>query len=238
VSGSGQPRRPYQTVSLGEEGSRLRLLLDGKPARTPLRHALETGSRALGEALVAEWDAQGPKLDPKTMPMTRLLATKIDRVAPAREAVIAELLRHLDADVVCYYAETPASLRERQAAVWQPIMMWLRDDLGIALVPTVGIMPHSQAESVRKAMADAIAALDDDRLTAFQAVASTTGSLALALALAHGRLTADEAFAAAAIDEAFQMEQWGADPEARARRDAIARDIAAAEDFLKRAISA
>lgn len=238
MNASDRPRRPYTTVSLGEEGNGFRLLLDGKPARTPLRHPLETASRPLADALVAEWDRQGDKVDPKTMPMTRLLATRIDRVAPAREAIVAELLRHLDADVICYAAEAPASLRERQAALWQPVLTWLSDALGITLVPTVGIMPRSQPAPVRQAIAEAIAAFDDDRLTAFQAVASATGSLALSLALVHGRLTAEETFAAATVDETFQMEQWGVDPEARARHESIARDIAAAEEFLRRATSA
>jgi len=152
--------------------------------------------------------------------------------------VIGELMRHLDGDAICYAAETPASLRERQAALWQPVLTWLSDGLGIALVPTAGVMPQAQPEHTRAAMSHAIGALDDDRLTVFQAAAAATGSLALALALVHGRLTAREAFAAATVDETFQMEQWGTDPEAQARREAIARDMAAAEEFLRHATSA
>src|SRR5205814_395111 len=117
--------------------------------------------------------------------------TRIDRVASARDAVIAELLAHLDSDVICYYAETPASLRERQAALWQPILNWLRDDLGIALLPTAGVMPHRQSMAAREAVAKAVSVLDDDCLTVFQAAAAASGSLALPLALVHGRITAD-----------------------------------------------
>ncbi len=38
-----------------------------------------------------------------------------------------------------------------------------------------------------------------------------TGSLVLALAVAHGRLTPDEAWRSAHVDEDFQAERWGAD---------------------------
>ena len=228
-------KRPYTTVGAREEAGLFRLLLDGHVARTPLRHPLETRSRALALALVAEWEAQGSKVDPKTMPMTRLLATKIDRVAPAREAVIAELMRHLDGDAICYVAEGPASLRARQATLWQPIVDWLRDARGISLAASVGVMPHTQMGAAHAAMKDAVCALDDDRLTVFQAVAAATHSLALALAMVHGRLSAANTFAAAFVDGTFQIEQWGDDPEARSRHEAIARDIAAAEDYLQRA---
>jgi chaperone required for assembly of F1-ATPase len=213
-------------------------LLDGRPARTPARKPLETASRALGEALVAEWDKQGAKIDPKTMPMTRLLATAIDRVEPMRDAVTAELLRHLDGDVLCYRAEGPQTLQARQAALWDPVLKWLREAQGITLVATTGIMPQTQSPQAVEAIAAAIAALDRDRLTVLQVCAAATGSLGLSLALVHRRLTAAEVFDAAFVDEAFQMEQWGRDPQAEARREAIAHEIAAAETFLRLATSA
>jgi chaperone required for assembly of F1-ATPase len=238
VSADDRPaRRPYKAATLSEQGMRFAVMLDGKPARTPARKPLETSSRALGEALVAEWDKQGARIDPETMPMTRLLATAIDRVEPARGAVTAELLRYIDSDVLGYQAEGPQALRARQAALWEPVLQWLREAQGIALATTTGVMPQTQSEQTVKAMAAAIDALDRDRLTVLQVCAAATGSLALALALVHGRLTAAEAFDAAFVDETFQIEQWGRDPQAEARRGAIAHEIAAAETFLRLAIS-
>jgi chaperone required for assembly of F1-ATPase len=45
-----------------------------------------------------------------------------------------------------------------------------------------------------------------------------TGSALLALAVLHRRLEAQEAWAAAHVDEDWNIEQWGADAEAVQRR--------------------
>ena len=55
-----------------------------------------------------------------------------------------------------------------------------------------------------------------------------TGSVLLALAVARGALTAEEAWRTAHVDEDFQIERWGEDEEARRRREARWRDFEAA----------
>lgn len=225
-------RRIYKTVSVGEEGGHYRLLLDGKPARTPLKRILESPRRALLDAVAAEWDAQVEHIRPERMPMTRLLATALDRIAGNTELVVGELMGHVHADLVCYRADHPPALAQRQRAAWQPVLDWIEAAHGFVLVPVEGVMPREQAPDTVAAMKAAILALDTDRLTAFQAAAAAAGSLALALALVHGRVTAAQVFAAATLDEAFQVETWGDDPLARERRDGLERDIAAAGRFL------
>jgi chaperone required for assembly of F1-ATPase len=59
-----------------------------------------------------------------------------------------------------------------------------------------------------------------------------TGSALLALAVALGRMTPDEAWQAAHVDEDWQIAQWGEDAEAAARRAARWRDFAAAARLL------
>ena len=59
------------------------------------------------------------------------------------------------------------------------------------------------------------------------------GSLVLGLALAEARLDADEAHALGALEELFQVEQWGEDEEAAKRRENVAADIALAERFMR-----
>ena len=54
----------------------------------------------------------------------------------------------------------------------------------------------------------------------------------LALAVARGRLSAEEAWRIAHLDEDFQIERWGADEEATARRAARWREMEAAAAVL------
>ncbi len=226
-------RRVYKTVATGEGDGVFQVLLDGKPALTPMRTALASRSRGLAEAVAAEWDAQDPHIDPETMPLTRLLATALDRVVPQREAVIASLLSYVDADMVCYRASHPADLRDRQNAAWQPAIDGLLRDHDVALVCFQGIMPGTQAPEVANRMRLQLENMDDNRLTAFQAAASSTSSLALGFAFVHGRMTSKDVFAAAFLDELYQAEKWGDDPIARKRRDQIAGELDGIERFLK-----
>lgn len=226
-----KPRRVYKTVSV--DGPPYRVLLDGKAVSTPLRRPLNPPSRAIAEAIASEWDAQKEHVDPATMPVMRMISTCVDKVVDGRDALIDALLSHADADVICYRADHPADLKKRQAAVWDPILEWLRATHGVTLKSTSGLMPFTQAEDARDGLKKAFSALDDHRFTAAQAAAGTLSSLALALALVHGRLSAADALAASQLDETYQIEKWGEDKLAAARRVEIAAEVDGIGKFLK-----
>lgn len=229
-----KPRRVYKSAGVGDAtAGTYAVLLDGKPARTPSRAPLASAKKSLASAVAAEWDAQNPHVDPETMPLTRLLATEIDRVTPHRAAVIDSLLSYVDADCTCYRAPHPADLRQRQQRRWGPVLDWLAREQGIVLTTVEGAMPASQTPEVAARVRSALESLTVSELTAFQAAAALTTSLALSFALVHRRLTASETFEAAFLDELFQAEKWGEDGEAAARRRRIAADIAAIERYLE-----
>jgi chaperone required for assembly of F1-ATPase len=207
--------------------------LDGRPLRTPARRALTVPSAALAAAIAAEWEAQRDEIRPQLMPLTRLAATAIDRTAAQRDQVVAEVAGYAGTDLVCYHAEEPAELVARQQATWQPLIEWARTRYDAGLAVTTGILPQAQSPASLKVFAAVVAAYDDFRLTALQAATASCGSLVIALALGEGRIDAAAAFAASQLDETFQIEAWGEDAEAAARRRALAADIAAAARFLE-----
>jgi chaperone required for assembly of F1-ATPase len=225
-------KRVYREVTTRPVPSGWGIALDGRPMRTPGRSELVVPSAALAEAIAAEWDAQQGDIRPATMPLTRLAATALDRTATQRELVVAETANYAGTDLVCYRAEHPPALIARQQAVWQPLIDWAmrRYDAGLAV--TTGIVPQPQSPATLKAFVAAVAAQDDFRLTALHTVTATCGSLVIGLALMEGRLDA-EAFTASQLDETFQIEAWGEDAEAAARRRALAEDIAAAARFVQ-----
>ncbi|MGD9508875.1 MAG: ATPase, partial [Geminicoccaceae bacterium] len=79
----------------------------------------------------------------------------------------------------------------------------------------------------------AVERLDDWRLVGLHAAVTITGSLVLGLAIERGELPAAEAFAAALLDELYEIEQWGEDAEQSARHARLRADMAAAERFLR-----
>src|SRR5262245_30154133 len=227
-----RPKRFYRPVSVGGAAPPFRVLLDGKPIRTPAKRELAVPAQALAEAVAGEWAAQGERVDPSTMPLTRLVNTALDGVAGREAEVRAEIAKYAASDLLCYRAEGPAELVRRQAEAWDPVLAWARAALGAKLVTGVGILPVAQPEAAVKAIGRALAGLDAFGLAAHLVMTTLTGSALLALAHAGGLLTAEEAWAAAHIDEDWQISQWGEDAEAKARRDRRWAEMQAASRLL------
>ena len=210
-------RRFYDKAATAPAGAGFAVRLDGKPVRTPAGHLLAAPTAALAEAIAAEWQAQRNVIDPAKMPLTRLANVIIDGVNDRPGPVAAEIGKYLASDLVCYRAAAPQGLVERQARHWDAIVAWARDALGAQFALGEGVIHVVQPEA---ALAAAAAAIPDDpwRLSAVHTVTTLTGSALIALALARGRLSAEEAWQAAHVDEDWNMEQWGGDEPALERR--------------------
>jgi chaperone required for assembly of F1-ATPase len=222
-------RRFYKKVSVAED---FRILLDGKPIKTPLRATLALPTRALAEAIAEEWRGQGDKIVRETMPLTKLANTAIDRVAGQKEHVVGQTLAYAN-DLLCYRAEGPADLVTRQNEGWNPLLAWAAERHGARLLTRAGVIHIAQPEEAVAALRGALAEHDPFVLTALHAAAALCGSLVLALALADGRLDATEAFALSHLDERYQAEKWGADGEAEKRARAMAAELDAAARFMR-----
>jgi chaperone required for assembly of F1-ATPase len=227
------PKRFYEEVAAKDEGGGgASLLLDGKPVRTPGKAPLTLPSRALAEAVASEWRAQGERIDPSTMPLTRLANSAIDGVAGREQAVIDDIARHAASDLLCYRAEGPKALVEAQSAHWDKVLDWARMELKAPLVLAQGVVHVAQPEASLARIRRALDGLDALRLAALHVMTALTGSALLALAVLRGKLTPEQAWTAAHVDEDFQISQWGEDAEAATRRENRWRDFAAAARAL------
>ena len=226
------PRRFYTDVTVAEEGGGHAIRLDGRPVRTPGKSPLAVPYQALAEAIAEEWRGQGGHIDPRTMPLTKLANTAIDGVARQPQAVIDDVLAHAKADLLCYRASGPEALLEAQARHWDPVVAWAGEALDAPLTLAEGVIHVAQPESSIAALRVAAERLDPFGLAALHVMTALTGSALLALAVVHKRLTPAEAWAAAHVDEDFQISQWGEDAEAKARRAARKRDFDAAARAL------
>ena len=225
-------RRFYREAAAIAEGDGWRIALDGKVVKTPARNPLLLTTRALAEAIAAEWAAQDTKVKPDTMPLMQLASTAIDRVAPDRDRIIAETAGYAATDLVCYRAAGPADLVARQAAAWDPLIDWLRERYDVALQVASGVIAIPQSDHALTVLSRAVAAQDDLRLTVLSVMTGAAGSLVIALAVLEGRISPEEAADAAQLDELYQAERWGIDPEAEKRRAAQKADLIAARRFL------
>jgi len=229
----GKVKRFYERAVVVEEDGRFTVVLDGRPARTPVGAPLTLPTRALALAVAAEWAAQDGEIQADAMPLTGLANSAVDGVAPDRPGAVVHVVKYAATDLLCYRARTPLDLVRRQHAEWQPLLDWAEETHGAALVVTEGIAPVDQPPAALDALRVAVEALDDMELASLARLTAACGSLVVALAVAAGRIGAGEAYALSQLDETYQIEKWGADAEAVALRDRLCADIAAAAAFLE-----
>lgn len=222
-------KRFYKEATVGAGNA---ILLDGRPVKTPGRVDLAPPSEALAQAIADEWNAQGPTIDPRAMPLTGLANAAIDRIAPDKEAFARGLAVYGESDLTCYRAEGPPRLVERQAAHWDPVLAWARRRYDVDFAVAAGVIHQPQPANTIAQLTQAVLARDAFELAGLSPLVTVSGSLLIALALAEDAIDPDAAWAAASVDEAWQIEQWGEDPEAVTALDGRRADFAAAHRFL------
>ena len=237
------PKRFYKQAAVAPVEGGYAVQLDGRSVRTPARKPLEFESEAVAQLVAAEWQAQDKVIDPATMPATRLVNTALDGVAEDPQAVIEDMLRYVSSDLLCYRAGSPQGLVARQSAAWDPVLDWLRDEVGANFVLAEGVMHVAQPREALAAFGarlrmhagkvgggkDANGAM---KIACLHTFTTLTGSALLALALAEGQINAEEAWQAAHVDEDWNISLWGEDAEAAARRAQRWSEMKAAADIF------
>jgi chaperone required for assembly of F1-ATPase len=226
-------KRFYKNAAAAEAEGGHEILLDGRPVKTPARERLLVASKRLGDAIAEEWNGQGETIDPRSMPLTGLANAAIDRVLPDREAFARGIAVYAETDLLCYRADQPRGLVARQSELWDPLLSWARRRFDVDFEIVSGIMHRPQPERTVGQLERAVMVRSPYELAALSPLVTVSGSLIIALALLEDAVLFDEAWAAASLDEAWQLEQWGADSEAEASLEARRRDFEAAFRFLK-----
>lgn len=232
------PKRFYQNVEVGapnldSDKPEYSVLLDGKSVKTPAKQALTLPTEKLADQVATEWAAQETHIDPAKMPMTRMANTAIDGVSQSPDAVFEEIVRFSSTDMLFYRAQSPDRLVALQRDAWDPVLDWARISLGSLFVLTEGVMHVDQPPEAIKAFSVALRRYPSAfQLTGLHSATTLMGSALLALAMAEGHMTRDEAWAAAHVDENWNISQWGEDHEAKQRRAFRYVDFCAAHEMM------
>jgi chaperone required for assembly of F1-ATPase len=216
------PKRFYKSVQVSDM---LGILLDGRPVKSPLKRALVLPQRALADAVAAEWHAQVDFINPALMPLTKLANTALDRAVDERASVTEEIVSYAGNDMTCYWADRPPELVELQMAHWQPVLDWAERTFGTAPRRVIGLSHARQPEALSLAVQKHVERLDQWQLTLAYLLTTLTGSAFIALMFQSRAITAEAAWAAANLEEDYQISQWGEDWEAKIRREARQRDF-------------
>jgi len=225
-------KRFWKDVTTVEENDGWGIQLDGRPLRTPARATLTVPTKALADAIADEWRSVEESLDPRAMPLTGMANAAIDRVAPERQAFAGGLARYAEADLACYRSDSPPELVERQAHGWDALLGWARRRYDVDFVTTSGLLHVAQPQATIDRLAHAVGSLDPFRLAALSPLVTIGGSLIAALAVLENAIAPEAAWDPVSIDERWQLERWGSDPEAEHALDNRRRDFIGAARFL------
>ena len=188
--------------------------LDGRRVKTPAKAPLTLPSRAMAEAIAAEWQAQEGEIDPNSMPVTRSANAAIDKVAIQHGEVADMLAEYGGSDLLCYRATQPVELVARQAERWDPMLDWAEAELGARLKPVSGVMHMAQDSAALEQLRTQVHALSNFEMAAFHDLVSLSGSLVLGFAAVHDARPIEALWTLSRLDEDWQEEQWGIDEEA------------------------
>lgn len=231
-------KRFYKRVSLHrEDDGKYAVCLDGSIIKTPLHKPLLTPEKPLAQAIAGEWEAQEEFVRLTNMPLTQLLNTQIDKIEGGERARLeTELAAYAGNDPLCYFASHPLDLVQRQERAWRPLISWAAATAKLPLATTSDVTFQKQPEVIEKQAYALMDAFSAPQMTAFQAAVATAGSFLIGLAFVRGKISPQMAFEAAMLEELYQSERWGSDPEAARRREAILSELEAIHLFLSLSI--
>ena len=225
-------KRFWKLAQVADADGEFAILLDGRPVKTPARAELKVPTRALAEAIAAEWNECGETVDPRAMPLTGLANAAIDRIEPDRENYASGIASYAESDLTCYRAEGPEALVRWQSESWDVLLAWARRRYDVDFQCVSGVMHVPQPEETVRRLGHAVKSLESFQLAGLSPLVTIGGSLVAGLAVLEEMMPAEAAWESVSLDDRWQLEQWGDDPDARASLDARRRDFLAAARFL------
>ncbi|MBO9601709.1 MAG: molecular chaperone [Novosphingobium sp.] len=210
-------------------GDGWRVTLDGRGIKTQMGANQIVPSRALAEAMAAEWAGQGAEIDAARFVFRDLADYAID--IAAKEGV--DLLRFAETDTLCYRAEPDDPLAARQRELWDPILGALETKLGVGFDRICGIVHRPQPPATIAALKALLDAADPFTLAALNTMASLAASLAVALAALEDGADPETLYAAANAEEDWQAEHWGWEWTAEEKRAKKLAEFTAAFAFAR-----
>ncbi len=224
-------KRFYKQAKVEHSDPGYFVTLDGRPIKTQGGQPQIVPTLTLAERMAAEWQNQGEELDPHAFVFRDMVDYALDVMPTEREATVEKLLRYAETDTLCYRADPDEPLWHRQRDVWEPLLGALENSEGIRFERVSGVVHRPHPKQTMDALRMRIERLDPFQLAALEQLTSLSASLCIGLAALEDGADGENLWDAANLEEDWQVEQWGADEEASARREKRKRDFLNAMEF-------
>ncbi|OYZ45079.1 MAG: molecular chaperone [Novosphingobium sp. 16-62-11] len=224
-------KRFYKDVTVEAADGGFGVRLDGRAIKTVGGRPQVVPTRALAEALAAEWAGQGEAINPAHFVYRDMTDYALDVVTGNPASVAAEILPYAETDTLCYRAEPDEAFAVRQRLMWEPLLANAETRLGVKFVRVSGIIHKPQPPETLARLQVELDRLNPFELAALRNTASLAASLVIGLAALMPEADLDALWDAANLEEDWQAELWGKDEEALERRERRAAAFAAAARF-------
>ena len=224
-------KRFFSSVEVEERAGGFAILLDGRGIKTPAGEALIVPSGPLAKLVAAEWDAQDDQIKPASMPVMRMVSTALDLVRPSPGAAVKEILGYALTDLLLLRAETPEGLVRLQEKRQAPLLEAAGGLLGVSFRVSHGLTPAEQSPDALEALEERVWGCGPFTLAGLHALTTLSASVLMAVCVQDGTVEPETAWAAAHVEEDWNIARWGEDGEAAARRQDRWREFAAAARF-------
>ena len=153
-------------------------------------------------------------------------------MAENRDEIIERMVNFSLTDTLLFRSPEAAELIEEERKIWDPIVEWAKQSMEANYVTSESLEVPIENNASLPRLQVFLEGLSNKELAAFYEASRITKSVLLAAALVRKRLTAEDAFRAAFLEEIWQADKWGHDEEADKRRDVIRQELADVEAFL------
>ena len=228
-------KRFWTSVEVKTQDQGFAVLLDARVLKTPAKNTLIVPTLNLAHRIAEEWEAQEDQINPQSMPFTRTSNAAIDKVSAQFDDVVEHLVAYCETDLLCYRADGPEALVERQSSHWDKLVLWSKDYMNAPLICAQGVMHVQQSAQSIQVYRNALENFSVFELAAMHDLIGLSGSCVASFALVYNVLSAEDMWDACRIDENWQREQWGADTEADALAQEKRRDFFHAYEYLRAA---
>lgn len=202
-------KRFYKDVAVEPVDGGFRVTLDGRGIKTAMGAQQIVPTRALADAMAAEWAGQGEEINLAAFFHRDLADYAIDIAATDPAAEISGILRYAETDTLCYRGEPDEPLYQRQCELWEPLLTAIEARHGLSFERISGIVHRPQPPETLTKLGALLSDQTPFTLAATKTLASLAASLVVGLAALDEGADAEKLWAAANAEEDWQAEQWG-----------------------------
>ena len=225
----------FTNLELVTDKGNLKVLLNGKQLKTPLRKNIVIPSEDIFKKIKKEFSKIKSEINYSDMPVFSMVLAIIDKIKPNRKNLHDELIKYSMNDLICYRVSKFENeiLYNLQVKKWNKWIEWAENFFSINLLISESIMPVNQNDDTSRKVLNILNDLDSWEFGCLYQSTKLSGSFFLGFAYISKIINVKQFFSLSFLEELYQIEKWGSDFESSIRHKSILKELKEIDEFLK-----